>query len=377
MTDDGLNIDERRQKLADTFGRELDPLKRYHERFESAGVDPFELFFEESLNPDNPDESTQGNWERTFKQWRSYMADQGRHPACPNETHVKGFIRHLRANHEDGGRNNNASTVKQKLHRLNRIFEYWQNEAEFPHERDYNPIRTARQKVSISEPDKKELPRIPLNEMRGIVGNVTHYRSRALVAVQLKLGLRQGEVSNIQLQDLHISNPELQRHFPNLGSHRRLKGHQDALYVPGRDERNGNKSERPRLLPLDDELRHVLLRYLLVRPHNGEPWLFLTLKTHGKITDNATINDIWREAFHPEYAETEEHRGVTSHFGRHWFTTFWRVKQDVNRELIKYMRGDTAGSRNIEKRGAIDEYIHTYYEDIETLYRKNIFKLGI
>lgn len=198
-----------------------------------------------------------------------------------------------------------------------------------------------------------------------------------MIALQLKLGLRQGEVSNIQIQDIHISSPELRRHFPDIGTHPRLGDHEDAIYIPSRDERDGNKSRRPRLLPLEAELRRVLLRYLLVRPQNGEPWLFLTLKTHGKITDNATINDVWHDAFHPEYAETEDRKGVTSHFGRHWFTTFWRVDQDVNRERIKYMRGDTAGSGNIEDRGAIDEYIHTYYQDIEDLYRERIFPLGL
>jgi len=41
------------------------------------------------------------------------------------------------------------------------------------------------------------------------------------------------------------------------------------------------------------------------------------------------------------------------------------------------MRGDTAGAGNIDERGAIDEYIHTYYEDIEPIYRENIYKLSI
>lgn len=40
------------------------------------------------------------------------------------------------------------------------------------------------------------------------------------------------------------------------------------------------------------------------------------------------------------------------------------------------MRGDTPGAGNIEDRGAIDEYIHTY-DDIEPLFREHIYKLGI
>ena len=43
----------------------------------------------------------------------------------------------------------------------------------------------------------------------------------------------------------------------------------------------------------------------------------------------------------------------------------------------KVYEGDTAEARNIDERGAVDEYIHTYYEDIESIYRKNIYKLNI
>lgn len=95
-----------------------------------------------------------------------------------------------------------------------------------------------------------------------------------------------------------------------------------------------------------------------------------------QVTTN-DINKVWKGAFHPEYAETDEYKAVTSHFGRHYFTTYWRVEQDVNRELVKYMRGDTAGTASIDDREAIDSYIHTYYEDIEPLYREEIFKFGL
>lgn len=129
------------------------------------------------------------------------------------------------------------------------------------------------------------------------------------------------------------------------------------------------------MLPLDGELRRLLARYLLIRPTaNGSPWLFLSQKSHSKI-DHKAINKVWKKELHPQYAETEEYKAVTSHFGRHRFTTWWRVQQDVNEELVKYMRGDSV------KKGSMNEpihaYLHTYYEDIEELYRNNIYRLGI
>ena len=68
---------------------------------------------------------------------------------------------------------------------------------------------------------------------------------------------------------------------------------------------------------------------------------------------------------------------MTSHFGRHYFTTWWRVKQDLNRELVKYMRGDKQGMESGVGREGMDHYLHAYYEDIENIYLGRIFKLQI
>lgn len=65
---------------------------------------------------------------------------------------------------------------------------------------------------------------------------------------------------------------------------------------------------------------------------------------------------------------------MTSHYGRHRFTTYWRVEQAIDRELVKYMRGDTVEGE-LGEREAIDDYTHTYYEDIESIYLERIFEL--
>lgn len=154
-----------------------------------------------------------------------------------------------------------------------------------------------------------------------------------------------------------------------------LDGRESAIYIP--HDRKGNKSQRPRVLPLDDETRRALLRYLLARPDNGFPWFFLAPQQHTKMK-RKTPNAAWKNAFQPEYAETEHHRAITSHFGRHRFTTFWRVEQDANDELINYMRGDVVGGSPVSGgNGAMNYYVHTYYEDIEPLYREHIFKFGV
>lgn len=42
---------------------------------------------------------------------------------------------------------------------------------------------------------------------------------------------------------------------------------------------------------------------------------------------------------------------------------------------MKYMRGDSLEKGLMEE--PIDAYLHTYYEDIEELYRDQIYRLGI
>lgn len=359
-----------RQELANAFGRELDPLAEYEPTFKQTDIDPFEVFNRERLSTKDLSDSAIGEYYRTFREWRAFMDQQDRHPACPNENHVKGFIQYLR-----NERGNAAGTIKNRLMYLNAAYQYWQEDAAFPHPQDYNPIDLAKGGVDLDDGPVKEPPRLTEAELREKLKEITHIRDRAIVLMQLKLGLRATELCNIRLSEIHLSNRDVRNHYNGeIGTATALKGRENAVYIP--HDRDGNKSRRPRVLPLDDELRGALIRYLLIRPDNGEPWLFLSKNQRTQLR-RKDVNLVWKGAFHPEYEETEEHKAVTSHYGRHWFTTYWRVDRDLNRELIKYMRGDTSGSATIEDRGAIDEYIHTYYEDIEPIYREQIFKLNI
>ena len=355
--------------LADAFDRDLDPLAEFAPVFETADADPFGMFVTDVLDARDLVPKTREHYERTFRQWSEFMAGEGRHPACPNTEHVQRYIRHRLT--EKG---NQPQTVKDKLKRLNAAYEWWQDEPSFPHPTDFNPFGAARSKVSLEGDGPKEPPRLSVDELRGILDGVTNVRNQAIITAQLKLGLRSSELCNIKLADLSLGNSEAEQHFPDMGTNPGLDGRENVLYVP--HDRERNKSTRPRVLPLDDETRRVLLRYLLVRPDAGEPWLFLGTNDHGQMHRGGVL-EIWQDVFLPEFAETERYRAITPHFGRHRFTTWWTVEQDAPREQVKYMRGDATGGTSLDDRGAIDHYIHSYYEDIEDLYRENIYKLGV
>jgi len=358
-----------RQELAEAFGRDLDPLATFEETFEQTGIDPFDIYDEERLSNKDITRSTEEEYQRTFREWRTYMGRVGRHPACPNETHVGGFIQYLRDE-----RGNQVRTIQNRLMYLNQAYKYWQDDAAFPHPTDYNPIEIAKDTANLSDDGPKEPPRLSREELCEPLREITHIRDRAIVLLQLKLGLRASEVCNIKLSEVNLNDSDVQAHYSEMGTARGVGGREDAVCIP--HDRERNKSRRPRTLPLDDELRGALLRYLLIRPDTDESWLFLSKNQRTQLR-RKSVNEIWKAAFHPEYAETDDRRAITSHYGRHYFTTYWRVEEDLNRELIKYMRGDTAGSASLSDYGAIDEYIHTYYEDIEGVYRENIFKLNL
>ena len=110
-------------------------------------------------------------------------------------------------------------------------------------------------------------------------------------------------------------------------------------------------------------------------PLVDEPWLFLSETRFRKIDAKVPLA-VWKDTFHQKYAESESYLGIKSHFGRHWVTTYWQVHQDLNSELVVYMRGDRQG-RSVDDAGATSQYIHTYYEDIVDIYRNRIFKLDV
>jgi integrase/recombinase XerD len=360
------------ETIAEAFGRTTDPLVEYDEQFKQLDIDPFELWLDEQIYGHDYADGTLNLIERRIRQWREFMTERtDRHPAVPTTQHVLDFAWFYLEERE-----NQKDTVDKKLGTLNRAYQYFQSEPAFPHPTDFNPFGAAKGKIDLSSDDPKEPRPIDLDELREVIHEeVKHIRDRALIVTQFKLGLRASETANIKLSELDIENAELQDHYDGLGTHPALEGRPNAVYIP--HDRKRNKSERPRVLPLDDELRRVLLRYLLCRPDNGQPWLFLS-KSGGKKMDHTNINDVWKKYFRPEYGPTERYQGVSSHYGRHYFTTWFRIEREWSRDLIKYLRGDRQSGGEIRStRDAIDSYIHAWYEDIEEQYRQQIYKFQI
>lgn len=356
-----------RKALAEAFNVDTDPLHRYEETFQQTDTDPFEPFLTDVLNSRDIATGTVKLYQSLWQQWSEHMNRVGRYPACPNVTHVKEFARC-----ELDEKGNSARTVAEKLRKLDDLYEYWQTDPVFPHGDDFNPFALARSTIELAYEEPKEPPRLMVGELQSVLDFVPHWRDYAIIFFQLKLGLRATELCNMELSEVNLVDAELRSQLPSVGNDDRVVAYENALLVP--DDRAGNKSRRPRILPLDEETQYVFREYLRRRPIVDEPYVFLS-KQRRKQLRKQDINRVWKDAFHPEYAETDDHRAITSHYGRHYFTTYWRVQQDLSQELVKYMRGDTPGPANMDEMGAINEYIHSYYEDIESVYREEMFEL--
>lgn len=356
---------------ASAFDKTADPLVQYSDQFQSL-PDPFDYFIDTVIkNRDSiDDQETLDHYYRTYKQWKDHMdaTTVNRHPACPSSEHVKRYIAWRRDVHQ-----NSRRTILGKLSRLSQAYEYWQAKSIMPHPSGWNPFTVAKEEVSLGEDESKGFPDLSLSTLQSVFADIANIRRRAIIGTQLKLGLRAGEISNLRLSEIHISHQEVQDQYPELGTHSALKDRSDLIYVP--HDRDGNKSANPRLLPVDNELRWLLLRHLLIRPQVDEPWVFLSRRTFTKAGTKA-VNNEWKEEFHPEYAETDEHDGITSHFGRHWFSSYWRLEEGLEREHVQYMRGDLVQPRD-RSPDPIDDYLHPNYRQIESEYRQNIFKLGL
>lgn len=377
MTDNNSNksAEELRKER---FNLESDPLASMEDYLreieEEIGEDPLEEFVRKiQRNATNNVEGTIGHYERTYRQWREHMEKEGRYVACPNKRHVLRFIDHWL---EEG---NKPSTVRKKVKRLHNAFTWWQANDTFPHETEYDPFMAAMKERYLKDDASPEFqtkkpPRVTLEEVRDVVGGIEDIADRAIVALQLKLGCRSSELGNIKLSEIHLDHPDVLEHYPEMGSHRILEGRPNAVYITHR--RENNKRVRPTVLPLDEEARKLLIDWLLVRPDTGDDWLFMTHK--GEKLTRTDIRHIWTKYWWPEYEYDEDahRRSVTPHFARHRFTTYWRADLDgVNGEDVKYMRGDKTGSSPDEDPGAMSRYVHTYYEDIEPLYREKMFQL--
>jgi integrase len=335
----------------------------------SDGEDPVGYFLQDMTYHGKTDR-TRAAYERVLRDFETFLADErGVGPAAAEHRDCMAWIHRLRGTVA-------GSTVATYAAYLHRFYAYMTQVGTF----DDNPMTLVVEEMDErinTDPTRRE---ISVPEMRTFLADIAHPLDRALVVTMLKTGVRVGELCNLDLRDLSI--PET-RETLDVSVRPQLDGRGDALFVAadrsvgdvteGERRTAANKRKRATVIPVDDELRRTLVRWLAVRPDpvsRADPLFVGTGDSWGRrVTPHVVHHVVETHAsehgWHRDGGGAEEN--VTPHYFRHFFTTHLRDRTG-DRGIVKYLRGDVASD-------VIDTYTHDWGDRVRRTYEGNIYEL--
>ncbi|WP_255196137.1 tyrosine-type recombinase/integrase [Halorarius litoreus] len=332
--------------------------------------DPVRYFLQD-LTYHGKTERTREAYERVLRDFETFVqTERGTSLSAASQRECMAWVHALRGERS-------PSTIATYAAYLNRFYGYMVQVGAF----DSNPMTLVVEEMDESidtDPARRE---IMLPAMREFVHGIRHPPDRAVVVTLLKTGVRVGELCNLDLRDLYLDDPEVAEAYGT--AHRGgLDGRPDSLFVSnepsrgavvnGEERTESNKRKRSTVIPVDEELKGVLKRWLAVRPDARTPAepLFcstsewgrrLTIGMVGQTVSSYASDAGWYRAG----GGAEEN--VTPHYFRHFFTTHLRDRTG-DRGVVKYLRGDVASD-------IIDTYTHNWGDRVREVYEANIYSL--
>ncbi|WP_135535341.1 tyrosine-type recombinase/integrase [Halostella pelagica] len=320
---------------------------------------------------------TQEAYERVLRRFEAFLQDPDRSPsgtstALSAATHrdCMAWVHEIR----DGVAESTVATYASYLHRF---YAYMTQVGAF----ESNPMTLVVEEMDETidtDPARRD---IPLSDMRAFVADVTHPLDQAVIVVLLKTGMRVGELCNLDRRDVHLS--EIPYDDDDTTTRAQLAERPDSLYVAadpargavtnGEQRTASNKRKRATVIPVDDELRQVLGRWLAVRPdaHSpADPLFTSTSRNWGsRLTPDMVHHAV--EGYARDRGWYQSGGGaevnVTPHYFRHFFTTHLRDRTG-DRGVVKYLRGDVA-------QDIIDTYTHNWGDRVRETYESNVYTL--
>jgi integrase/recombinase XerD len=275
------------------------------------------------------------------KEFYAFLESRGKTPLTADKDDIKAFLVCLK----DRGI---------KFRTIDRIFSCISALYGFLIEEDmieHNPIlpfrkRYLRKYKSDNYSEIRKL--ISVEDASRLVNSVLDTRDRCILVLLLKTGMRLGELSCLDLDDVDLDNAEIH-----------LK----------------QKSKRSnRILYLDDESVSALSRWLVSRKNrrgSEGPALFISkmgCRISKKPIEAMIEKHAERVGLHDSTSKRLEDR-FTPHCCRHWFVTHM-LRAGMPRDFVKELRGDTRGE-------AIDIYNHIDRKELRESYLAHIPQLGI
>lgn len=339
-----------------------------------AVEDPIAYFLED-MTYHGKSERTRTAYERVLRRFERFITEGPNAPASPESaTHrdCMAWVHSLRGELSD-------STIASYASYVHRFYAYMNQVGVF----EGNPMGLVTEEMDETIDTDPERREISIEQMGAFVADIRHPLHRALIVTMLKTGMRVGELCNLDLRDVHLSDPDI-REVYRIEPRGLLESRPQSLYVSEKPERgstiNGetrtasNKRKRGTVIPIDKELSAVLKRWLAIRPETpspAEPLFVTTTSDWGERITPAAVRTIVREYARDQgwyQAGGDAAENVTPHYFRHFFTTHLRDRTG-DRGIVKYLRGDVADD-------IIDTYTHNWGDQVRRTYHESIYILS-
>lgn len=340
--------------------------------------DPIEYFLEEQRLLGNAPKSI-SEYDRILHDFQDFCNEAETNPTGEsvslseaNRRVCMAWVNSLR----NSDKNLSGPTIATYASKVNSFYQYLSSDGIF----DANPMDRVVEMMDESidsEPVRRE---ISVDEMAEFVQTLKHPYDQAVILTFLKTGIRAGELVNLDIRDVHIDDPVVKDAYPEMRSE--IKDREDSIFIQsdigvgdlvnGAERKSSNKRERDTIIPIDEELKSVLIRWLDVRPDavsQSDP-LFINTKLWGfrseyghvrKMVINHTEENGWYDS------GANANSNVTPHYFRHFFTT--HVRRRTNDEtVVRFIRGDLSDD-------ILDTYTHDWGNKIRDEYEASIYKL--
>ena len=107
----------------------------------------------------------------------------------------------------------NEGVALDKVNYVKKVYEWLQGKPAFKHPTHYNPFIIAKNEYELRESEPDDYPKLVSEHTIEQVKSINHIGERAATVFQLKTGVRSTELSNIRLEELHLSNADVRAHF--------------------------------------------------------------------------------------------------------------------------------------------------------------------
>ncbi len=335
--------------------------------------DPIATFLEE-IDLYGRSEKTIADYETTLRQFERFLQGNGE-PTVLSDVGRRdclSWIQHLRDEGYAPG------SIRTKAVHLNRFYGHMAQVGAF----DVNPMVVVMEQLNErgdASPTRRD---VSIEQMGAVVREIDHPLRRAVVTMLAKTGVRAGELCNLDFRDVNLDHSAVIEHREKP-PRAAVRDHPDSFFVAsdvavgsvvnGERREEGNKRHRDTRIPIDEEVKDALVRWLAIRPDpasDAEPLFVSTSRKCGQRLTADMVHSHVREAanrrnWYSEGAGPEEN--VTPHYFRHFFTTRLRGRVD-DAYLVQYIRGDVGD--------VMDRYTHDWEELVEKPYRDNIFRFG-